>query len=113
MLKLLSVDPPTQIEDLEDAKVNVGDDFGLTCSSKSNPRPSYFWSYIQMANVKEETEDGVSRLIIHNATGYNIGSYTCHASNERGTVFKTARVTVEGRLMDIVHSQYLFVIYNQ
>ncbi|XP_075310802.1 MAM domain-containing glycosylphosphatidylinositol anchor protein 1-like isoform X2 [Odontesthes bonariensis] len=94
-VEIIVLYPPTQIEDLEDAKVNVGDDFRLTCSSKSNPRPNYFWSYHQMANVKEETEDGVSRLIIHKATGYNSGSYTCRVSNEGATVFKTVRVTVE------------------
>lgn len=63
-----------------------------------NPRPKYLWNYYRMPNVKEEGEDGVSRLLIHNATAYNMGSYTCYSSNERGNVSKTVRLTVRGKL---------------
>uniref|UniRef100_A0A8C6NNJ5 Ig-like domain-containing protein n=1 Tax=Nothobranchius furzeri TaxID=105023 RepID=A0A8C6NNJ5_NOTFU len=50
-------------------------------------------------NVMEETEDGVSRLMIHDATGNNMGLYTCHAWNEHGYVSKTVTVTVQGRYL--------------
>ncbi|KAF1379666.1 hypothetical protein PFLUV_G00178390 [Perca fluviatilis] len=87
--------PPSQIVELEDSEVDVGSAVWLKCVSVGNPRPKYFWNYYRTANVIEENEDGVSRLHIHNATIYNMGSYTCHASNDRGNVSKTARVTVK------------------
>ncbi|XP_076608323.1 hemicentin-1 [Chaetodon auriga] len=88
--------PPSQIVELEDSEVDLGSTVWLKCSSMGNPRPKYFWNYYQTANVMEENDDGVSRLLIHNATAYNMGSYTCHAWNDRGNVSKTARVTVKG-----------------
>ncbi|XP_045888380.1 hemicentin-2-like isoform X2 [Micropterus dolomieu] len=88
--------PPSQIVELEDSEVNLGSTVSLKCSSTGNPRPKYFWNYYRTANVMEENEDGVSRLNIRNATAYNMGSYTCHATNDRGNVSKTARVTVKG-----------------
>lgn len=94
----MSLDPPSQIVELEDSEVDVGSTVWLKCSSMGNPRPKYSWNYYQTANVMEENEDGVSRLLIHNATAYNMGSYTCHAWNDRGNVSKTARVSVKGRV---------------
>ncbi|XP_040917727.1 hemicentin-1-like [Toxotes jaculatrix] len=87
--------PPSQIVELEDTEAEVGSDVSLKCSSSGNPRPEYNWTYYQADNVVEAYEDGVTRLLIHNATAYNIGSYTCHAFNHRGNVSKTARVTVK------------------
>ncbi|XP_041859179.1 hemicentin-1-like isoform X2 [Melanotaenia boesemani] len=90
--------PPSVIDELEDSEVQVGDTLRLKCSSRGNPMPNYSWSYLYMPmpNVKRINEDGVSFLIIHNATGNNIGSYTCSASNEGGNVSKTVKVTVKG-----------------
>uniref|UniRef100_A0A3B3YJG9 Ig-like domain-containing protein n=1 Tax=Poecilia mexicana TaxID=48701 RepID=A0A3B3YJG9_9TELE len=79
------------------SEVEVGEVLGLKCSSVGNPRPNYSWIYYRTHNVNERTEDGISRLIINNANGFNIGSYTCHAWNEKGNVSKTVRVTVKGR----------------
>lgn len=98
LFKLLSLDPPSQIVELEDSEVDVGSAMWLKCSSMGNPRPKYFWNYYRTDNVMEENEDGVSRLLILNATAYNMGSYTCHAWNDIGNVSKTARVTVKGRV---------------
>ncbi|XP_059204482.1 hemicentin-1-like [Centropristis striata] len=88
--------PPSQIVELEDSEVDIGSTVWLKCSSMGNPRPKYSWDYYRTANVVEENEDGVSRLHIHNATVYNMGSYTCHASNDYGNVSETAKVTVKG-----------------
>ncbi|KAM4716948.1 vascular cell adhesion protein 1-like [Anableps anableps] len=88
--------PPSDIMELEDSEVKVGEVLRLKCSSGGNPCPKYSWIYYKTHNVNERTEDGVSGLIINNATGFNTGSYTCHAWNERGNVSKTVRVTVKG-----------------
>ncbi|KAM6905565.1 hemicentin-1-like [Xenentodon cancila] len=88
--------PPSDIYDLEDAVINVGDTFKLKCSSVGAPQPQYSWSYYQVADVKKISDDGVSFLHIHNATGYNMGSYTCNAWNEGGNISKTVKVTVKG-----------------
>ncbi|XP_017284891.1 hemicentin-1-like isoform X2 [Kryptolebias marmoratus] len=88
--------PPSEIFELEDAEVNVGESLGLKCSSVSYPKPNYSWSYYQEANVMVQTEDGVSRLIIDRATGYNTGFYTCRVWTEQGSVSKTVRVHVKG-----------------
>lgn len=94
----MSPDPPSEITELEDTEVEVGSSVGLKCSSTGNPRPEYLWSYYEAGNVKVENEDGVTLLHIHNATAYNVGNYTCYASNEQGKVSKTARVTVKGKV---------------
>ncbi|MEQ2275442.1 hypothetical protein XENORESO_003412 [Xenotaenia resolanae] len=88
--------PPSDILELENSEVQVGGILGLKCSSVGNPRPNYSWIYYKTHNVNERTEDGVSGLIINDATGFNTGSYTCQAWNGRGNVSKTVRVTVKG-----------------
>lgn len=102
---MVSLDSPSQILELEDSEVDVGSTVGLKCSSTGNPPPKYSWTYFRTANVMETNEDGVSRLLIRNATAYNMGSYTCHAWNDRGNVSKTARVTVRGKgnIMFLLH----------
>ncbi|KAM6965923.1 hemicentin-2-like [Tautogolabrus adspersus] len=97
----LSVDitvlyPPSQIVELVDSEVDVGSTVWLKCSSTGNPRPKYFWDYYRTDNVMEDNDDGVSRLLIHNVTAFNMGLYTCHAWNDMGNVSETARVTVKG-----------------
>lgn len=47
----------------------------------------------------EENDDGVSRLLIHNATMLNMGSYTCQAWNDLGNALKTVKVHVKGGVM--------------
>lgn len=98
MSVLLSVDPPSEITGLEDSEVEVGSAVWLKCSSTGFPQPKYSWDYYLADNVTEENEDGMSLLLIHNANAHNTGSYTCHASNERGNVSKTAKVTVKGEV---------------
>ena len=95
---MLSLDPPSQIVELEDSEVEVGSAVWLKCSSTGNPRPTYSWSYYQAGNVINENDDGVSRLLINSTTAYNMGLYTCQASNEKGNVSKTVRVTVKGKI---------------
>ncbi|XP_029583724.1 vascular cell adhesion protein 1 isoform X2 [Salmo trutta] len=88
--------PPQNILELKDTEVDVGSPTGLNCSSNGNPRPEYSWTYHRAPNVKLKNDDGGSLLTIEQATGENIGSYTCHASNTLGKVFKIARVSVRG-----------------
>lgn len=97
-----SLDPPSQIKELQDSEVDVGSNLWLKCSSVGNPRPNYFWNYYQTENVKEKNEDGVSLLVINNVTAYNMGSYICYAWNDGGNVSKTVRVTVKGK-DNIIH----------
>lgn len=80
-------------------EVEVGLSGWLKCSSTGNPRPQYVWNYYRTDNVMEENDDGVSRLMIHNATVLNMGSYTCRAWNERGNAWKTVRLRVKGGVM--------------
>nr|XP_046160389.1 hemicentin-1-like [Oncorhynchus gorbuscha] len=86
--------PPQNILELRDTEVDVGSPIGLNCSSDGNPRPEYSWTYHRAPNVKLKNNDGGSLLTIEQATGENIGTYTCHASNTLGEVFKIARVSV-------------------
>nr|XP_004552193.1 hemicentin-1 isoform X1 [Maylandia zebra] len=87
---------PSEIFELQDLEVHIGSTVELKCSSSGNPRPTYTWNYYQTDNVMEENEDGVSRLEIHSATAYNMGTYTCHAWNNKGRISRTIKVTVIG-----------------
>lgn len=89
-------DPPSEIKELEDTQVDVGSPVWLKCSSMGNPRPRYQWNYYRSDNVVEEEDDGVSRLLIHNTTALNMGSYTCQAWNDRGRARKTVKVHLRG-----------------
>lgn len=95
-LEIIVLYPPSQILELEDSESTVGSSVSLKCSANGNPKPQYSWIYYQTTNVLEENEDGVSRLVIQNATVYNMGNYTCRAWNERGDVSKTSRLTIKG-----------------
>lgn len=64
-----------------------------------NPRPQYQWDYYRSDNVVEENDDGVSRLLIHNTTALNMGSYTCQAWNDRGRAWKTVNLHVKGGII--------------
>ncbi|KAK7940484.1 hypothetical protein WMY93_003810 [Mugilogobius chulae] len=94
----------------------LGSSVSLKCSARGNPRPKYSWIYYNTTNVSEENDDGVSILVIHNATTFNIGSYTCLASNEHGTVSKTARLTTEGAQQEcplqIIPAERMVLEYN-
>ncbi|XP_077352432.1 vascular cell adhesion protein 1-like isoform X2 [Festucalex cinctus] len=87
--------PPSEIEELEDVEVELGSEVYLKCSTRGNPRPEYSWSAPTFLNVDQVNEDGVSRLLIPNVASHNTGVYTCHASNERGTVWKQVTVSVK------------------
>ncbi|XP_024920279.1 hemicentin-2-like, partial [Cynoglossus semilaevis] len=87
---------PTPIEELEDTEVEFESTAWLKCSSMGHPRPTYSWTYYRTTNVVEQNEDGVSRLLIYNATAFNKGLYTCQAQNQGGFVNKTVRVNVKG-----------------
>ncbi|XP_053348783.1 hemicentin-1-like isoform X1 [Clarias gariepinus] len=88
--------PPTEILELEDETVSVGDNLVLKCSSNAIPRPKYEWIYHQTSNVKRTDEDGISLLHINRASGDNIGTYMCIASNYLDNKNKTVRVEVQG-----------------
>ncbi|XP_033827630.1 hemicentin-1-like [Periophthalmus magnuspinnatus] len=88
--------PPSEIFELESSSFTLGSSVYLKCYARGNPRPKYSWIYYNISNVFEENVEESSILVIQNATTFNMGNYTCLASNEYGTVFKTARLTVEG-----------------
>lgn len=88
--------PPLKIFELEDSDFTLGSSVSLKCSASGIPRPQYNWTYFNASNVSEENDDGVSRLVIHNATVYNMGNYKCLAWNKHGQVSKSARLTAEG-----------------
>lgn len=107
--------PPSNIVELEDSEVEVGKELDMKCSAVANPRSNYSWIYFKTSNVNEITEDGVSRLCINNATGFNTGFYTCQAWNVRGSVNKTVRVTVKGAKQECpikIEPETLVLQYN-
>ncbi|KAM8824676.1 vascular cell adhesion protein 1-like isoform 3-T3 [Synchiropus picturatus] len=89
--------PPSQILELEDSEVEVGSSVRLKCASKAIPRPGYSWTYYQAENVMVVYEDGVSLLLVENATDFNAGVYTCHTGNIGGSVSKSVKLTVKAK----------------
>ncbi|XP_060798578.1 hemicentin-1-like isoform X2 [Neoarius graeffei] len=88
--------PPSEISELQDASVSIGQYVVLKCSSNANPWPTYKWIYHQAPNVRIEDQDGVSLLHINQTGGDNIGTYTCIAFNELGKKSRKVRVDVQG-----------------
>ncbi|KAJ7992520.1 hypothetical protein DPEC_G00279530 [Dallia pectoralis] len=84
---------PSNIQELEDTVIDVGSSTRLKCSSNGNPPPEFSWVFFRSPNVRVENKDAV---IIENATGANIGNYTCVVKNYIGNVSKTARISVRG-----------------
>ncbi|KAF5908824.1 hemicentin-1-like isoform X1, partial [Clarias magur] len=95
-LEINVIYPPSEISELEDDAVSVGEDVVLKCSSNARPRPIYEWIYHQTSNVCVEDQDGISLLRIIKASGDNIGTYNCMAYNHLGNKSKTVRVDVQG-----------------
>uniref|UniRef100_A0A3P8Z7V5 Ig-like domain-containing protein n=1 Tax=Esox lucius TaxID=8010 RepID=A0A3P8Z7V5_ESOLU len=84
---------PRNILELRDTEVDVGSSTQLKCNSNGNPPPEYSWTFYRAPNVKVENND---TLIIEDATGANIGYYTCFARNTLGMVSAIARISVRG-----------------
>lgn len=59
--------PPLKISELENSNFTLGSTVSLKCAATGNPRPEYYWIYFNATNIFEENDDGVSRLVIHNA----------------------------------------------
>ncbi|XP_076866056.1 hemicentin-1-like isoform X2 [Brachyhypopomus gauderio] len=88
--------PPADIMELNDQSVTEGSWVFLKCFSSARPRPEYEWIYHPEPNVTTTIEDGMSGLIINDASGRNIGTYTCIARNLLGETRRSVRVDVEG-----------------
>uniref|UniRef100_A0A3Q2Y715 Ig-like domain-containing protein n=1 Tax=Hippocampus comes TaxID=109280 RepID=A0A3Q2Y715_HIPCM len=102
------LNPPSQIEELEDIEVELGSEIYLQCATRANPRPEYSWSAPTFLDVTQVNEDGVSRLLIPNVASHHTGVYTCYASNERGSVTKQVTVSVKGETHTLPRSQVSF-----
>ncbi|XP_056143562.1 hemicentin-1 [Lampris incognitus] len=89
--------PPADIDELTDVEARAGDSVTLRCPCRANPPPTVLWTYGEAPNVEMRSHDHVSLLVIHNATKYNTGSYSCSVWNARGRVSRTAVVTVTGK----------------
>ncbi|KAK1785530.1 hypothetical protein P4O66_018890 [Electrophorus voltai] len=87
---------PSDIMGLNDQSVTQGSKVDLNCTSSAWPRPDYKWIHHPEPNVRIVSEDGVSKLSIASASGNNMGTYTCIASNTLGKTNLTVRVDVQG-----------------
>ncbi|XP_077591222.1 hemicentin-2 [Stigmatopora nigra] len=86
--------PPSNIEELENIKVQLGSEVFLKCSTRGNPRPEYSWEVPTWTNVEYVNEDGVSRLQIQDVTLKHMGVYTCLARNDKGSVSKEVTMSL-------------------
>ncbi|XP_069051894.1 vascular cell adhesion protein 1-like isoform X2 [Lepisosteus oculatus] len=68
----------------------------FTCAAEGNPPPWYRWEYYDAGNVKELTTTTASNITITGATAFNIGEYSCTATNKLGMDTKILKVRVIG-----------------
>nr|XP_015195397.1 PREDICTED: roundabout homolog 1-like [Lepisosteus oculatus] len=68
----------------------------FTCAAEGNPPPWYRWEYYDAGNVKELTTSTASNITITGATAFNIGEYSCTATNKLGMDTKILKVRVIG-----------------
>uniref|UniRef100_W5MHI8 Ig-like domain-containing protein n=1 Tax=Lepisosteus oculatus TaxID=7918 RepID=W5MHI8_LEPOC len=66
----------------------------FTCAAEGNPPPWYRWEYYDAGNVKELTTSTASNITITGATAFNIGEYSCTATNKLGMDTKILKVRV-------------------
>ncbi|XP_066595731.1 uncharacterized protein [Prorops nasuta] len=84
----------------------------LTCEAKGNPMPEFSWlhngnSIKQSNEIKVETIDGQSSLIIPQTFPKFAGFYSVIATNEMGEALTSCSVTVQGRASEEISDSEL------
>lgn len=83
-----------------------GQDVTLTTTIKSEPKPQITWlknddQLRQIRNIQLKEVDSKYTVVIKAATPEDSGTYTCKATNELGTSFKTFEVNIEGNANNV------------
>lgn len=75
--------------------VEIGQNFTLHCAARGHPAPHIMWIHNGKAiNPESHTKNKGSQLALQNVNHKHSGVYQCFASNDLGTVYATAFVTV-------------------
>lgn len=95
--------------------VGLDTSIDLTCKSKGNPQPDYFWYKDNSVNVKSASEN--LTIMVMNKT--DSGVYTCRVNNTfSGDTYRSSAdvkvdVRNEGNLIELESTvRYIFVIYG-
>lgn len=76
--------------------MKVGEPIKITCTSIGSPPPVLQWGFkTQQGALREEADQDDGVLNIPSAQMSDAGEYFCMASNDHGTVFERATVTVD------------------
>ncbi|KAJ1359849.1 hypothetical protein KIN20_018667 [Parelaphostrongylus tenuis] len=96
--------PPTVKKQLEDIIAHVGDLIAtMTCEINGMPAPIITWlrdnEELNVPSLKYDSlfSDGSAQLTVKNIEETDSGKYSCHATNELGSVTTEANMRVEAR----------------
>lgn len=95
--------PPTFDLTLKPITVNESETFSLICHVCGSYPLSIQWmkdrrELIPSANCKITFVDGTATLIVAKASKQDSGDYLCKATNNAGTDFSKAKVTIKGKI---------------
>lgn len=95
--------PPTFDITLKPITVNEGEKLSLSCHVGGSDPLSIQWmkdrrEVMSSANSVIAFEDGTATLTIAKASGADAGDYLCKATNNAGSDFTKAKVTIKGMI---------------
>ncbi|VDO83800.1 unnamed protein product [Haemonchus placei] len=99
-IRITANTPPVVIKALHDIVIAKKQTLCLECHSSGQPAPEFTWYkdgveiIPKNRNVEIVSEGHISRLLVHDVTSNDCGSYSCEIGNSYGTTRSTASVTV-------------------
>lgn len=84
---------------LTGSSVTEGEDLQLHCSVEGRPAPHISWLFNDqpIPNARSSFDNGLAKLMIHDALQEDEGLYTCVAENSHGRAVCSARVLVKAK----------------
>ncbi|KAJ8413190.1 hypothetical protein AAFF_G00091860 [Aldrovandia affinis] len=97
-VKVIALEAPVLLQNLSDCNVNISSSVTLSCPALGVPHPQVTW-YKDQRRLQQGSgimlAPGGGTLHIERITAEDEGTYTCEATNERGSVESSAYIWVD------------------
>ena len=97
-----SISSPAVVVSPVTLTVNEGGSASFQCSASGNPEPTIVWSKMDNRTEISQSAVSVGKLQLRHVTGNDSGLYQCSATNILGESRKVVRLTVTGKLCEIL-----------